>query len=222
LEAIRDTDPGIRFCQASSSELFGEPTCSPQSEETPFRPRSPYGAAKLYAHTMVGVYRRRYGVFACSAILFNHESPRRGPGFVTRKVTAGAAAIKLGQAQDLKLGALDARRDWGFAADYVRGAWSALQAAEPDDYVLATGETHSVRELCEIAFAHVGLDYRRYVREDPSSSRPIEATPLVGDASRAAERLGWSPSVSFAELVRTMVDADLERLKSGAGETEHA
>lgn len=216
LEAIRTVDPAIRFCQASSSELFGEAAESPQRETTAFHPRSPYGAAKLYAHEMVGIYRRRHGLFACSAILFNHESPRRGGRFVTGKVSEAAARIKLGLAKDLVLGNLDAQRDWGFSGDYVRGAWQMLQAATPDDYVFATGEAHSVRELCQLAFEHVGLDYRDYVREDAAAFRASEANPLVGDSSKARRQLQWSPQMSFAELVRMMVDADLERLGAAA------
>ena len=216
LEAIRAVDPSIRFCQASSSELFGEPTVSPQSETTAFHPRSPYGAAKLYAHEMVGIYRRRHGLFACSAILFNHESPRRGEGFVTGKVSAAAARIKLGLAKELVLGNLDVQRDWGFSGDYMRGAWQMLQAAAPDDYVLATGEAHTVRELCQYAFEHVGLDYRDYVREDPGSFRAGEANALVGDPAKANRQLQWSPSITFPELVHMMVDADLKRLSGAA------
>lgn len=214
LETIRRADPSIRFCQASSSELFGEPDESPQSETTAFHPRSPYGAAKLYAHEMVGIYRRHHGLFACSAILFNHESPRRGPGFVTGKVTEAAARIKLGLANELVLGNLDARRDWGFSGDFMRGAWLMLQAERPDDYVLATGQAHTVRDLCRYAFDRVELDYRDYVREDAAAFRPAEAVPLVGDPSKAARELGWAPSMTFAELVRTMVDADLKRLRT--------
>jgi GDPmannose 4,6-dehydratase len=216
LEAIRAADPSIRFCQASSSELFGEPATSPQSETTAFHPRSPYGAAKLYAHEMVGIYRRRHGLFACSAILFNHESPRRGEAFVTGKVSAAAARIKLGLARELVLGNLDVRRDWGFSGDYMRGGWQMLQAGAADDYVLATGEAHSVRELCECAFEHVGLDYRDYVREDLGSFRASEPNVLAGDASKARRELGWSPSITFPELVRMMVDADLTRLSGAA------
>ncbi|WP_176597250.1 GDP-mannose 4,6-dehydratase [Sphingobium sp. 15-1] len=212
LEAIRSADPSIRFCQASSSELFGEPLESPQSETTTFRPRSPYGAAKLYAHEIVGIYRRRHDLFACSAILFNHESTRRGPGFVTGKVAQAAARIKLGLADALLLGNLDARRDWGYSGDYVRGMWLMLQAAAADDYVLATGEAHSVRELCDLAFKCVGLDYRRYVRESAEAFRPSEPVPLVGDASKAKHQLCWSPEIDFPGLIRIMVDAELERL----------
>lgn len=213
LEAARSVDPAIRFCQASSSELFGaEPDESPQSETTRLLPRSPYGAAKLYAHTMVGIYRRHYGLFACSAIFFNHESPRRSRDFVTRKITDAAARIRLGLADELVLGNLEARRDWGFCGDYMRAAWLMLQSPAADDYVVATGRTHSVREFCQHAFDHVGLDYRAYVREDPGAYRPAEARPLVGDATKAAQRLGWSPQVAFAELVAMMVDTDLARL----------
>jgi GDPmannose 4,6-dehydratase len=214
LEAIRLINPSTRFCQASSSEMFGEPMVSPQSEETAFHPRSPYGAAKLYAHEMIGIYRRRYDLFACSAILFNHESPRRGLGFVTRKISDGAARIRLGLADELVLGNLEARRDWGFSGDFMQGAWMMLQAPVADDYVLATGQTHSVRDLCHLAFEHVGLDYREFVREDAAAFRPSEPVPLVGDASRAASRLNWSPRTTFPELVRSMVDADLQRLKA--------
>lgn len=215
LEAIRAADAAIRFCQASSSELFGEAQESPQSETTRLHPRSPYGAAKLYAHEMVGIYRRRYGLFACSAILFNHESPRRRPEFVTRKVTRAAAAISLGQERELVLGNLDARRDWSFAGDLMRGCHLMLQAGAPDDYVLATGQTHSVRDLCRIAFEHVGLDYQDHVREDAAAFRPAEPLPLVGDASRARRQLNWTPRLGFPDLVRMMVDADLERLRGG-------
>ena len=213
LEAIRAIDPTIRLFQASSSELFGaQPVESPQSETTPLAPRSPYGAAKLYAHTMVGIYRHHYGVFACAGILFNHESPRRDARFVTRKVTEAAARIKLGLADELSLGNLDAQRDWGFSGDYMRAAWLALQTAEPADYVIATGHSHSVRDLCRYAFEHVGLDYRNHVREGGADHRPAESSPLVGDASKAARDLKWSPSVTFPQLVAMMVDADLARL----------
>jgi GDPmannose 4,6-dehydratase len=211
LEAIRDVNPSIRFCQASSSEMFGLPLESPQSEITTFRPRSPYGAAKLYAHEMVGIYRRRHDLFACSAILFNHESPRRSPEFVTGKVTQAAAHISFGLTDELILGNLDARRDWGYSGDYVRGMWLMLQAAAADDFVLATGESHSVSELCELAFRHVGLDYRNHVREDVDSFRSNEPVPLVGDPSKAKRQLDWSPNVNFPGLVRMMVDAELER-----------
>ncbi len=212
LEAIRRVDSGIRFCQASSSEMFGQAAASPQSEETPFNPRSPYGAAKLYAHAMIKIYRQRYGLFACSAILFNHESPRRGLQFVTRKITQEAVKIKLGLSQRLTLGNLDARRDWGFAGDYVRAMWLMLQQPEADDFVVATGETHSVREFCEHAFQNLGLDYRRYVQEDHAIFRPTETVQLVGDAGKARSVLMWEPQVNFRDLVRMMVDADLKLL----------
>ena len=215
LDAIRRVDPQMRLCQASSAEIFGEPAESPQSERTAFRPRSPYGAAKLYAHYMVRIYRQRYGLFACSAILFNHESPRRGLEFVTRKVTQGAASIKLGLAQSLALGNLDARRDWGFAGDYVHGMWLMLQARQADEYVVATGKTHSVRELCELAFEHVGLDYRKFVHEaDAAAYRPVEPVELVGDASKLRTELGWAPQVRFRDLVQMMVDADVRALSN--------
>lgn len=212
LEAIRAFDSTIRFCQASSSEMFGEARHSPQSESTPFSPRNPYGIAKLFGHGMVGMYREHFGVFACSAILFNHESPRRGAEFVTRKITSSVARIKRGLAHSLLLGNLEATRDWGFAGDYVRAMWQMLQAPAADDYVVATGESHSVRELCEIAFAHVGLDYRKYVQVDPQAQRPMEAVRREGDASKARTVLGWRPTVSFEQLVRMMVDADLNSL----------
>jgi GDPmannose 4,6-dehydratase len=214
LEAIRSVSASTRFCQASSSEMFGEPAQSPQSEATPFTPRSPYGAAKLYAHSMIDIYRRTHRLFACSAILFNHESPRRPLYYVTRKVSHAAASIKLGVTDTLSLGNLAARRDWGFAGDSVRAMWSMLQRPQPDDYVVATGVTHSVEELCQIAFAHVGLDHRRYVRSDPASYRPSERGQLVGDAGKAHSELGWQPSVGFEDMVRAMVDADLERLRT--------
>lgn len=212
LEAIRVVDPRIRFCQASSSEMYGRSDESPQSETTPFRPRNPYGVAKLFAHGMVGAYREHYGLFACSSILFNHESPRRGEEFVTRKITRAAARISAGLSSVLELGDLEARRDWGYAADYVRAMHLMLQASRPDDYVLATGESHSVRELCDVAFGHVGLDYRKYVRVDPAAVRAPDSVQLVGDATRARTVLGWSPSVSFEDLIRMMVDADLRAL----------
>lgn len=214
LEAIRAVDMNIRFCQASSSELFGEAVESPQSESTPFRPRTPYGAAKLYAHWMIQTYRKKYGVFACSAILFNHESPRRGLGFVTRKITHEAAKIKLGLANALHLGNLDARRDWGFAGDSVRAMWMMLLQPHADDYVLATGEAHSVRDWCNVAFEHLGLDYRDYVREDVASFRPNESVQLVGNSDRARKQLGWMNEVGFRELICMMVDADLQLLKN--------
>lgn len=209
LEAMRERAPGARFCQASSSEIFGETTESPQSETSPLRPRSPYGAAKVYAHDMLRIVRKRYGLYACSAILFNHESPRRKPGFVTRKVTRGAALIKLGLERELRLGNLEARRDWGFAGDTVRALWLALQAPQADDYVIATGETHSVRELCEEAFGYLGLDYSRYVAEELADFRAAEPLALVGNAAHARTALGWAPTVSFRELVAMMIDAEI-------------
>lgn len=212
LEAIRAVDERIRFCQASSREIFGEAQESPQNERTPVNPRSPYGAAKLYADAMIRIYRQRYGLFACSAILFNHESPRRGMGFVTRKISNGAARIKLGQARELKLGNLDAVRDWGFAGDTVRAMWLQLQQQQAEEYVVATGEPHTVREFCDCAFRHLGLDYREYVREDAASLRPEGASILVGDPSKARAMLGWAPTVGFEELVQMMVDADMQRL----------
>lgn len=219
LEAIREASPALRFCQASSSEMFGC-AASPQTEETPFRPRSPYGAAKLYAHAMIDIYRARHGLFACSAILFNHESPRRGHGFVTRKISHAVAAIKLGLSSELSLGNLDARRDWGFAGDYVEAMWRMLQADQARDYIIATGTTHSVRELCALAFSHVGLDYRDHVREEPAAFRSSEPFQLVGDSSRAASHLQWSPSTTFAELIGTMVDADLKLLGNEVGTSQ--
>lgn len=212
LEAIRSIDPEIRFFQAGSSELFGNVLESPQSEATPFRPRNPYGMAKLYAHGMVGLYRERFGLFACGGILFNHESPRRSAHHVTRKITTGAARIEAGLARSLELGDLEATRDWGYAGDYVDAMWRMLQAPEPSDCVVATGESHSVREFCDIAFRRVGLDYQKYVRSSMESRRGAEQVPLVGDATKARARLGWVPKVSFKELVHMMVDADVEKL----------
>jgi GDPmannose 4,6-dehydratase len=209
LESIRAANPSIRFCQASSSELFGNTDRSPQDEKTPFRPRNAYGAAKLYGHWMAANYRDSYGIFACSAILFNHESPRRGHEFVTRKITRAVAMIRAGRQSKLELGDLEARRDWGFSGDYVRAMWLMLQAAVASDYVIATGETHSVRDLCEIAFGRVGLDYRNYVIENPGDKRRPESIQLVGDPSRARKDLGWSLSTSFVELIEMMVDADV-------------
>lgn len=211
LEAIRTVNPRIRFYQASSSEMFGRVQETPQSEKTPFYPRSPYGVAKVYGHYITVNYRESYGLFACCGILFNHESPRRGLEFVTRKVSDGVARIKLGLASELRLGNLDSRRDWGYAGDYVRAMWLILQQDQPDDYVIATGETHSVRELVEIAFDHVGLDWQKYVVVDPRLYRPAEVDLLQGDYSKARTKLGWEPRVSFPELVRMMVDADLAR-----------
>ena len=211
LEAVRLVDPGIRFYQASSSEMFGKVQEVPQTERTPFYPRSPYGVAKVYGHWITVNYRESYGIFACSGILFNHESPRRGKEFVTRKVTDGAARIKKGLDQKLSLGNLEARRDWGYAGDYVEAMWLMLQQSRPDDYVIATGETHVVRELCEIAFARVGLRWQEHVVVDPKFVRPAEVDLLQGDASKAKRVLGWQPRVSFRQLVEIMVDADLAR-----------
>jgi GDPmannose 4,6-dehydratase len=216
LEAVRLVDPTIRFYQASSSEMFGKVREVPQRETTPFHPRSPYGVAKVYGHYITVNYRESYGIFACSGILFNHESPRRGLEFVTRKVTHGVAQIKLGLARELRLGNLDAKRDWGFAGDYVEAMWRMLQQPEPDDYVVATGENHTVRELVEIAFSHVGLDWRKFVQLDSSLLRPAEVELLIGDPAKARARLGWQPKVSFGELVRMMVDADLQRLEAAS------
>jgi GDPmannose 4,6-dehydratase len=215
LEAIRLLDPkGIRFYQASSSEQFGKVQETPQKETTPFYPRSPYGVAKVYGHWITVNYRESYNMYCCSGILFNHESSRRGREFVTRKVTDGVARIKLGLAKELRLGNLDAKRDWGFAGDYVRAQWLMLQQDQPDDYVIATGEAHTVGELVETAFAHVGLDWKKYVVQDPSLVRPAEVDLLIGDASKARRVLGWQPTVSFHELVRMMVEADLQRLRN--------
>jgi GDPmannose 4,6-dehydratase len=216
LEAIRTTDPSIRFYQASSSEMFGKVREVPQDERTPFYPRSPYGVAKAYGHFITVNYRESYGIHAVSGILFNHESPRRGLEFVTRKISNGVARIKLGLAHELRLGNLDAERDWGFAGDYVEAMWLMVQRDEPADYVIATGEAHSVREFVEIAFDHVGLDPDRHVAVDPAFERPAEVDHLVGDASRARRDLGWEPRVPFESLVRMMVDADLERLSAPA------
>ncbi|MDA8380414.1 MAG: GDP-mannose 4,6-dehydratase [Actinomycetota bacterium] len=210
LDAIRITNPEIRFYQASSSEMFGKVKEVPQSEATPFYPRSPYGVAKVYGHWITVNYRESYGMHASSGILFNHESPRRGMEFVTRKVTHGVARIKAGLDEKLPLGNLDARRDWGYAPDYVRAMWHMLQLDEPCDFVVATGETHPVRELCELAFGHAGLDWQEHVVVDERFFRPAEVDVLVGDATLARERLGWRPEVDFAELVAKMVDADIE------------
>jgi GDPmannose 4,6-dehydratase len=211
LEAIRQVDPGIRFYQASSSEMFGKVRQTPQDEATPFYPRSPYGVAKVYGHFITVNYRESYGLFAVSGILFNHESPRRGLEFVTRKVTDAAARIQLGLADSVGLGNLDVTRDWGFAGDYVRAMWLMLQQDEPRDYVVATGETHSVRELCELAFGHVGLDYRDHVVVDEHLFRPADVDHLCGNAARARADLGWASEMTFPILVTTMVEADLER-----------
>jgi len=214
LEAVRVVDPkGIRFYQASSSEMFGKVREVPQRETTPFHPRSPYGVAKVYGHWIAINYRESYDMFVCSGILFNHESPRRGLEFVTRKVTHGAARIKLGLADELRLGNLESRRDWGYAGDYVRAMWLMLQQDEPDDYVVGTGETHSVGELVEVAFAALGLDWRQHVVQDPRFYRPAEVDLLVSDPSKAREKLGWEPEVRFEELVRMMVQADLKQLE---------
>lgn len=217
LEAVRAVDKGIRFYQASSSEMFGKVREVPQNEETPFYPRSPYGVAKVYGHWITVNYRESYGLHATSGILFNHTSPRRGLEFVLRKITYHAAKIKLGLADKLPLGNLDASRDIGFAGDYVRAMWLMLQQPEPDNYVIATGETHSVREMCEEAFGYLDLDWKDYVVQDPRFMRPAEVDLLVGDASKARRVLGWEPTVSFRELVRMMVDADLELLKQEYG-----
>jgi GDPmannose 4,6-dehydratase len=211
LEAVRLVDRDIRYYQASSSEMFGKVQETPQTERTPFYPRSPYGVAKLYGHWITVNYRESFNLFACSGILFNHESPRRGKEFVTRKVTDGVARIKSGKADRLVLGNLDARRDWGFAGDYVRAMWHMLQQPRPDDYVVATGETHAVRDLCELAFGRAGLRWEEYVCIDPALVRPAEVDLLLGDAGKAKRVLGWSPEVGFSGLVEMMVDADLER-----------
>jgi len=213
LDAIRQVDPHIRFYQASSSEMFGRVREIPQKETTPFYPRSPYGVAKVYGHWITVNYRESYGLFACSGILFNHESPRRGLEFVTRKVTDGVARIKLGLEREVRLGNLDARRDWGYAGDYVRAMWLMLQQDRPDDYVVGTGQTHSVREWCQAAFGHLGLDYADYVKVDARFIRPADVDLLVSDPTKARTALGWAPSTSFEELVAAMVDADLARLQ---------
>ena len=218
LESIRVVDPRIRFYQASSSEMFGMVRETPQTERTEFHPRSPYGVAKLYGHWITVNYRESYGMFACSGILFNHESPRRGLEFVTRKVSHAVARIKLGQQKTLKMGNLDAKRDWGFAGDYVEPMWLMLQQEKAEDYVIATGMTHSVRELLEIAFAYVGLDYRDYVEIDPTLLRPAEVDRLRGDYSKAERVLGWKPRTSFEQLVHLMVDEDLARLQTSGHE----
>jgi GDPmannose 4,6-dehydratase len=215
LETIRSVNPKIRFYQASSSEMYGRVREVPQTETTPFYPRSPYGVSKVFGHYITVNYRESYNLFAVSGILFNHESPRRGIEFVTRKVTDGVARIKLGLTDTLALGNLDACRDWGFAGDYVRAMWLMLQQDAPDDYVVATGEAHSVKELVEIAFAHAGLDWQTHVRTDPRFLRPAEVDHLIGNPAKATQKLGWSPEVSFRGLVTMMVDADLARLKAG-------
>ncbi len=211
LEAIRQVDRKIKFYQASSSEMFGKVVEVPQSEKTPFYPRSPYGVAKVYGHFISVNYRESYGIFAVSGILFNHESPRRGLEFVTRKVTDGATRIKLGLTDKLRMGNLDAKRDWGFAGDYVRAMWMMLQHDKPDNFVIATGRNHSVNELCQIAFSHLDLDYKEYVVTDPAFVRPAEVDVLLGDASHAKKTLGWQPKVSFEKMIKMMVDADMKR-----------
>jgi GDPmannose 4,6-dehydratase len=214
LEAIRLVHPkGIRFYQASSSEMFGSVRQTPQRETTPFYPRSPYGVAKAYGHWITVNYRESYGMFCCSGILFNHEGPRRGREFVTRRITDGAVRIRLGLQNELRLGNLEARRDWGYAADYVKAMWLMLQQDKPDDYVVATGVSHSVRELVEMAFGYLDLDWRKYVVEDPALRRPAEVDVLVGDASKARRVLGWQPEVGFEELIRLMIDAELQRYR---------
>ncbi len=217
LEAIRLVDSDTRFYQASSSEMFGQVREVPQVETTPFHPRSPYGVAKVYGHYITVNYRESYGLYACSGILFNHESPRRGREFVTHKVTEAAARIKLGLASELRLGNLAARRDWGYAKDYVRAMWLMLQQPQPDDYVIATGEQHTVQEVVELAFGRVGVNWRDYVRIDPALKRPAEVDALVGNAAKAHAQLGWSPTVSFHQLIEMMVDADLAALRDGRG-----
>lgn len=214
LQAIHDVDPSIRFCQACSSEMFGDPVESPQRESTPFRPQSPYAAAKLFAHTLVGCYRTRRGLFACSAILFNHESPRRTGAFVSRRIADGVARIKAGLANELQLGTLEAQRDWGYAPDFVAAMRMMLDHEQPDDYVVATGQLHSVREFCEIAFDHVGLTWSDWVVTDPTDPRDDKRQPRVGDAARLRDRLGWKPSIDFATMVRSMVDASLASIES--------
>lgn len=215
LEAIRLVNPKIKIYQASSSEMFGKVQETPQKETTVFYPRSPYGVAKVYGHWITINYRESYDIFACSGILFNHESPRRGREFVSRKITEGVAKIKLGLMDKLFLGNLDAERDWGYAGDYVRAMWLMLQQEEPDDYVIATGTMHTVRRLAEIAFGHAGLNWKEYVETDPAFFRPAEVDLLIGDSSKAKEKLGWEPKVGFEELIEMMVDADLERLGKG-------
>ena len=213
LDAIRSVNPQIKYYQASSSEMFGEVREVPQKESTPFYPRSPYGVAKVYGHWITVNYRESYDLFTCSGILFNHESPRRGLEFVTRKVTHHAAMIKLELANEIRIGNLESQRDWGFAGDYVRAMWLMLQQNEPDDYVIATGKTHSVERLLEVAFGHVGLNWRDYTIQDPQFMRPAEVDLLVGDASKANQELGWRPEVTFEELIGVMVDADLKKLR---------
>ena len=214
LEAVRVVDHSIRFYQASSSEMFGKVRETPQNENTPFYPRSPYGVAKVYGHWITVNYRESYDLFAVSGILFNHESPRRGLEFVTRKVTDGVARVKLGLAEELRLGNLEAQRDWGFAGDYVKAMWMMLQQEAPDDYVISSGQAHTVRDMCSVAFAHVGLDWQEFVKVDPEFYRPAEVHTLLGDCSKAERKLGWKPDVSFEDLIRMMVDADLARCRA--------
>jgi len=213
LEAIRQVDPSVRFYQASSSEMFGKVREIPQTELTPFHPRSPYGVAKAYGHFLTVNYRESFGIYAVSGILFNHESPRRGLEFVTRKVSDGVARIHLGRSSELRIGNLEAQRDWGFAGDYVRAMWAMLQRPEPSDYLVATGIAHSVRDLCRIAFEHVGLDYEKYIVVDQRLYRPAEVDHLLGNSEKARTELGWEPKVGFEELVRMMVDSDISRLQ---------
>jgi GDPmannose 4,6-dehydratase len=215
LEAIRTVDPSVRFYQASSSEMFGNPIECPQRETTPFHPRSPYGVAKVYGHHITVNYRESYGLFACSGILFNHESPRRGVEFVTRKVSQGVAKVKLGLARELRLGNLEAKRDWGFAGDYVKAMWEMLNQDQPDDYVVATGVAHSVEDLVRVAFASTGLEWREFVRVDEALFRPAEVDHLLGDATKAKTKLGWETKVTFEELVAMMVDQELYRMRNG-------
>lgn len=215
LEAIRLVNPKVRFYQASSSEMFGKAVEVPQRETTPFYPRSPYGVAKVYGHWITVNYRESYDLYTVSGILFNHESPRRGLEFVTRKISDGVARIKLGLAEELRLGNLEARRDWGFAGEYIQAMWKMLQGEKPEDFVIGTGETHSVREFCEHAFRHVGLNYQDYVVQDPHLYRPSEVDLLVSDPAKAREKLAWAPRVNFQGLVEIMVEADLERLRGG-------
>jgi GDPmannose 4,6-dehydratase len=223
MEAIRKHSPQTKFLQASSSEMFGKVREKPQTETTPFHPRSPYGVAKTFGHHITVNYRESYGIFACSSICFNHESPRRGAEFVTRKVTQTVAKIKLGLADKLKMGNIDAQRDWGFAGDYIRAMWLMLQQPQADDYVIATGETHSVQELLELAFSHAGLDWKKYVEIDPKLVRPAEVDYLCGDASKAKKVLGWAPHVTFRQLIEMMVDADLLQIKQAlVGRTANA
>ncbi len=217
LESIRKHSPKTKFLQASSSEMFGKVREKPQTELTPFHPRSPYGVAKVFGHHLTVNYRESYGLFACSSICFNHESPRRGPEFVTRKVTQHVAKIKLGLIDKLKMGNLDAQRDWGFAGDYIQAMWMMLQQPQADDYVIATGQTHSVQQLVEVAFACVGLDWKKYVEIDPKLVRPAEVDYLCGDATKARRVLGWKPAVGFQQLIEIMVEADLNAFRQGAG-----